>query len=186
MTCFTYVFPCVVEDHCKVGFSRDPLARLQSFHRRWFEFFDLDRAILVEAETRRDARDLELELRRPLRPHQAPVPMTIRRQAGGHTDWLRGAYAALAAQAMELQHRGHTVHADARPWLAGAMLERADRLYSWAATHFPDGAANAGPAELQLLADVLDAYRAMGIDTAPWLPAEIVQLDQAGLRAGRA
>ncbi len=60
---FAYVFPCAWEDHCKIGFSSDPLARIASLHRRWFEFFDLEGGALVEAESVRDARDLELELR---------------------------------------------------------------------------------------------------------------------------
>ena len=60
--CFTYVFPCQWEDHCKIGFSRDPLGRISSLHPRWFAFFDLERGVLVEAERERDARDLELQL----------------------------------------------------------------------------------------------------------------------------
>lgn len=181
MSYFTYVFPCVVEDHCKVGFSSDPLSRLQSFHPRWFEFFDLDRALLVEAETQRDARDLELELRRPLRLHKAPMPLTIRRQAGGHTEWLRGAYAVLAEQARSLERRGHTLHVGARDWLARAMLERADRLYGWAAAHYPDGfASRASPEFERLLVDVLDAHRALDIEVEPYFPAEL--LGRAGAR----
>ncbi len=180
MSYFTYVFPCVVEDHCKVGFSSDPLSRLQSFHPRWFEFFDLDRALLIQAETQRDARDLELELRRPLHAHKAPMPLTIRRQAGGHTEWLRGAYAVLAEQAQSLERRGHTLHAGAREWLARAMLERADRLYGWAAAHCPDGFSDpAAPEFKRLLIDVLDAYRAFDIDVEPYLPAELLRRARA-------
>jgi hypothetical protein len=176
MSYYTYVFPCVVEDHCKVGFSRDPLARVQAFHPRWFEFFDLDRALLIEAETQRDARDLELELRRPLQAHKAPMPLTIRKQAGGHTEWLRGAYAVLAEQAQSLERRGHTLHTGAREWLARALRERADRLYGWAAAHYPDGFSNPpAPGFEHLLIDVLDAYRALDIDVAPYLPAELLR-----------
>jgi Meiotically Up-regulated Gene 113 (MUG113) protein len=76
---YVYICPCAWEDHCKIGFSRDPLSRIQSLHRRWFEFFDLDQAVLVETESVRDARDLELELRRPLASHNAPAPLTVRR-----------------------------------------------------------------------------------------------------------
>ncbi len=49
--CYLYVFPCAWEDHCKLGFSRDPLSRMQALHRRWFEFFDIDHGLLVETET---------------------------------------------------------------------------------------------------------------------------------------
>ncbi len=41
--CYLYVLPCAYEDLLKLGFSRDPLDRMQALHPRWFEFFDLDR-----------------------------------------------------------------------------------------------------------------------------------------------
>lgn len=59
---FVYVFACVVEDLLKLGFSRDPIGRLQALHPRYFEFFDLERSFLVETETVRDARRPELSL----------------------------------------------------------------------------------------------------------------------------
>ena len=71
--CHLYVLPCAHEDLLKLGFSRDPLARLQQLHPRWFEFFDLDRAFAVETETVPDARKLELAQRRLLAEHNAPT-----------------------------------------------------------------------------------------------------------------
>jgi hypothetical protein len=67
---FAYVFPCAWEDYAKMV-SRDPLGRISALHRRWFEFFDLDAGALVEAESERDARDLELQLRSPFKAHRA-------------------------------------------------------------------------------------------------------------------
>ncbi|MBB6063940.1 hypothetical protein HNR76_000466 [Pseudoxanthomonas broegbernensis] len=32
--CFAYVFLCRGEDRCKIGFSRDPLARIGALHPR--------------------------------------------------------------------------------------------------------------------------------------------------------
>jgi hypothetical protein len=64
--CHLYVLPVVVEDLLKLGFSRDPLARLQQLHPRWYEQFDLDRAFTVETESVPDARRLELRFRRQL------------------------------------------------------------------------------------------------------------------------
>ena len=66
MTCFVYVAPCAWEDLLKVGHSRDPLARLEAFHRRWYETFDPDLAWLVELDRVREAAALELALRRRL------------------------------------------------------------------------------------------------------------------------
>ena len=113
--CHVYVLPCTWEDHCKIGFSRDPLSRMQALHRRWFEFFDLDAAWLVETETVRDARDLELELRRPLAAHNAPAPLAVRPEAAGHTEWFRGVATPLADAVSGLRRRGHAVHGPLQP-----------------------------------------------------------------------
>lgn len=174
--CFVYVFPCVWEDHCKIGFSRDPLSRIQALHRRWFEFFDLDRAMLVETETVRDARDLELELRRPLAMHNAPAPLTVRREAAGHTEWFRGASSQLQQVVRLLEQRGHVVHAPLRRWLQTALLARSDRLYAWAQAQLSASELDtpAGRARAQgMLRDTLDAYAALQIDLEPLLPPEV-------------
>ena len=85
--CYLYVLPCAYEDILKLGFSRYPLARMQTLHPRWFEFFDLDRAFVIETDTVREARDLELGLGGVIAEHNAPAPLVIRRQAAGHTEW---------------------------------------------------------------------------------------------------
>ena len=176
--CFVYVFPCLWEDHCKIGFSSDPLSRIQALHRRWFEFFDLDGGALVETETVRDARDLELELRRPLAAHNAPAPLTVRREAAGHTEWFRGASSQLQQAAQRLEQKGHTVHAPLRTWLRPALLARSDRLYAWTLAQLSAdelyGAAGSMPtAQSSVLRDALDAYPALGIELEPLLPPEV-------------
>lgn len=183
MVCFAYVFPCVWEDHCKIGFSRDPLSRIQALHRRWFEFFDLDGALLIEAETERDARDLELALRRPLASHRAPAPTTVRRQAGGWTEWVRGATSPLQAAVRGLERSGYIVHAPARPWLREALAARSDALFSWTRAQLSpderDGLAGATPAQA-LVRDALAAYAAFGVDLAPLLPEEVHRWYRSG------
>lgn len=174
--CYLYVFPCVWEDHCKVGFSRDPLARVQALHRRYFEFFDLDRGYLVEAETTRDARGLELALRRLLAAHNAPAPSTICRQAGGHTEWYRGAEAALTTAMQALRDRDYPVHAPLRPWMQAAWADHTDLLYSWtraalSAFDLEDGCVPAPVASL--VRDALDAAAAFGIDVEAVLSPDI-------------
>lgn len=175
--CFVYVFPCTWEDHCKIGFSSDPLSRIQALHRRWFEFFDLDGGVLVETETVRDARDLELELRGPLAAHKAPAPLTVRREAAGHTEWFRGASSQLQRAVGLLERKGHTVHAPLRTWLRPALLARSDRLYAWTLAQLsadePYGAAGPVPAQSSALRDTLDAYAALGIELEPLLPPEV-------------
>ena len=175
MTCFTYVFPCVWEDHCKVGFSRDPLSRLQSFHRRWFEFFDLDRIVLVASDSEREARDLELALRRPLKVHKAPMPLTVSRRAGGHTEWLRGSCELLQENVQFLHRSGYQVETQTRTWLRSALMARSDRLFSWSCCLFSDGneqtLAHSDAAATSVM-DTLDAYTALGLDVAPWITRE--------------
>lgn len=118
MTCYAYVFPCGWEDHCKVGFSGNPLSRLRQLHRRWFEFFDVERGRLVETETVRDARDVELELRRLLVAYNAPAPLTVRREGAGHTEWYRGASTALDDALAALARRAATACTHCNPGCA--------------------------------------------------------------------
>jgi len=174
--CHAYVFPCAWEDYGKIGFSHDPLTRIRTLHPRWFEFFDLDAGRLVEAETERDARDLELALRGPLKAHRAPAPLTIPERAGGRTEWVRGANAQLAVAVRALAEGGHRVH-PLRPWLRAAMRQRIDQLYEWTAARWSLELA-AMPASMpaaRALRDVLDAHVALGLDPDPWLPEAVRQ-----------
>lgn len=174
---YLYVLPCAFEDLLKLGFSRDPLDRAQSLHRRWFEFFDPDRALLVETETVRDARALELALRRELAEHNAPAPLTVRTEAAGHTEWYRGAYAHLGTAVRALAELGHVVHAPARPWLRAALTRRGDLLYAWTLAMLDvdelDSAALATP-RARAVRDALDAFRAMELDVEPLLAPAVL------------
>lgn len=174
--CHLYVFPCAWEDLCKLGFSRDPLSRLQALHPRFFEFFDLDHGALVETDTVAEARALETRLRRELAAHNAPAPLTIRDEAGGHREWYRGALDALERATASLAGQGHRLHAPLRPWLRHALLQRSDRLFSWSeAMLSPDeleGLAGWTPGQRRVR-DALDAWVAMEIDLAPLLPARV-------------
>jgi len=173
--CFTYVLPCAWEDFCKIGFSRAPLSRLRSLHRRWFEFFDLDAGTLIEAETERDARDLELALRRPLKAHRAPAPLTIALAAGGKTEWVRGANSQLAAAARELAEQGYRVY-PLRPWARAAALQQVDWLFDWSTAQLPPGELDFHAADTparRALRDLLDSHAALDIDLQPHLPAHV-------------
>jgi len=176
--CHLYVLPCAYEDLLKLGFSRDPLARMQALHPRWFEFFDLDRGFLVETESVPDARRLELDRRRALEAHNAPAPLTVREEAGGQREWYRGAYDALAAYADMLATRGHTVHAPLRPWLRQALAARAELLFSWTQAMLDADSLDARIATTPVqraVRDALDAHVALGIDLAPLLPPAVLR-----------
>lgn len=176
--CFLYVAPCAYEDLLKVGHSRDPLQRLEAFHRRWYEVFDPDRAWLVELDRVREAADLELALRRGLAEHNAPAPLTIRREAAGQGEWFRGASAPLGAERDRLAREGHLLHAPARDWLRTALLARTDRLHAWTNAMLDvdalEAPVDASPVS-RAVRDVVDAYTAFGIDVAPLLPPEVAR-----------
>lgn len=173
--CFAYVFPCQWEDHCKIGFSHDPLARIAALHARWFDFFDLEAGLLVEAESQRDARDLELELRAGLGEHRAPAPLAIRAQAGGHTEWFRGIAALACDRVSALAVRGYRTH-PLRAWLRAALAARRDLLHDWSLAQLSidelDGRAGATPAQ-RMLRDLFDAHDALQVPVDGYLPASV-------------
>lgn len=175
---FAYVLPLHGEDWLKLGSSSDPLRRAREFSPRFFELFDFDRAFLIETENRRDASRLEQALRRTLRLHRAPMPLEVRAQAGGHTEWLRGAYPGLEQAALDLASAGHTLHRPARPWFEHALGRQRPELHAWTSTALrqhlidPDAGAPAVlPAALAvLLDDVRDAFHHFGWDIGAFLP----------------
>jgi hypothetical protein len=168
------------EDLLKVGMSRDPLARWSSFHPRWFEAFDLDRSLLVETETRADARTLETRLHRLLRTHRCPLPLSVRERAGGGTEWYRGAAAAAHAFVDEAGSRGYVVHRAARSWLVAAMRQRQDALVGLIHQAHADHCAGwLSPAQRASLRDLLDAHRALDPGAATAWPQAL--LDDMGI-----
>ena len=114
-------------------------------------------------------------LRGPLKLHRSPAPLTVQERAGGKTEWVRGASEPLVAAVAGLAERGYYVH-PLRPWLHAAMLQRADRLFSWSAAQLPEeGNHHAGHSAAETaLRDALDAYQSLDIDPRPWLPEHVM------------
>jgi hypothetical protein len=125
------------------------------------------------SDSEREARNLELELRRPLRAHRAPMPLTISAQAGGHTEWLRGSCSQLETSLALLQRRGCQLDTNPRLWLRAALLERSDRLFSWCMAAVGEGRdITAGHLGIESqLVDALDAYAALAVDVSPFVPS---------------
>jgi len=176
--CFVYVWPCAYEDILKLGFSRDPLGRLQALHRRFYEFFDLTRALLIETETVRDARRLELLLAGDIELHNAPAPLVVRREAGGHTEWYRGAFDILEQAAAALAATGYVVHCPALPLLRSGLVTQSERLFAWSSQTLLAMESGACPADIvedlgQTLRDALDAYAVFDIELEPLLPPAV-------------
>lgn len=172
--CFLYVAPCMHEDILKLGFARDPLVRLHSLHGRYYEFFDLEAGFLIQTDTVREARDLETSLKHQLADHNAPAPLTARWQAGGHTEWYRGAHDILTDRARALADTGFLHHPSLRAWLRERLIAQGADLYAWA-----DAIVRTLPAddvidrnalpEARTLTDVLDAYADFQIALEPLL-----------------
>jgi hypothetical protein len=191
-TAYVYIAPCRFEDILKLGFSRDPLERLQSLHPRWYEFFDLDAAWLVETDRVREARDLELQLRHGILLHNAPAPLVVVRAAAGHTEWFRGALPALEDAGRALEAIGHRIHRPLQPWLQQRLLQRSDRLWHWSeemllaiehATHVDASSAGLAPLQRQLR-DALDAYPALGLALDERVPSAVLQWRRAHAGGG--
>jgi hypothetical protein len=179
---YVYVAPCRYEDILKLGFSRDPFKRLQSLHARWYEFFDLNAGWLIETDRVREARDLELQLRRTIIVHNAPSPLVVMvRAASGHTEWFRGALGALGEATDRLAALGHVVHRPPRGWMQRRLRERSDRLWHWSdemlqaieqATHVGEPQDRIDSLQRQLI-DALDAYPALGLSVDERVPAAV-------------
>lgn len=191
-TC-VYVLPCRDEDVLKVGYSRDPLQRMRSLHRRFFEFFDLDRGLLVEAERLRDARRIERLFIGQFAAQRVPPPLVVRDAAAGYTEWFRG----VAPQADALAHalcaqEGLALHG-LRPWLRARLEERSDSLYAWSGRmlealeyeHFNLPAQARSAVAAKALRDTLDACAAVGLDLAGLVPPAVLEWHAAHDYFGR-
>lgn len=178
---FVYVLPCRDEDILKVGFSRDPLDRFRTLHRRFFEFFDLDRGLLIDTDYLGDARRIERLFITTFAEQRAPAPLAVRSSAAGYTEWFRGVSPQADALARQLcDEQGFTLHAPLGAWLRARLDERASWLFSWSGRmlealeyeyfNAPPGA-RYEPGE-RALRDALDTCAALGMDLPTLVPAD--------------
>lgn len=179
---YVYVLPCQDEDLLKVGFSRDPFTRFSTLHRRFFEFFDLDRGLLLDTERVAHARRIERRLIETFAEQRSMAPLVIPLSAAGHTEWYRGIHAEVSAllqdiatdEALPLRH-------SLRPWLREHLETRADLLHDWSlrmvdtlewATHnAPDDPS--AKVMRRTLIDTLDMFTAAGLAVADLVPASV-------------
>ena len=177
--CFLYVAPRMHDDILKLGFARDPLVRLHALHGRYYEFFDLDAGFLIETDTVRESRNLETAFKRLLCDHNAPAPLTARRQAGGFSEWYRGAYGILSDRARALADEGFQHHPSLRTWLRQRLIAQSADLYAWSeaiVSTLPsdDVVDRSVLPEARTLTDVLDAYADFEIGLEPLLSADVL------------
>jgi hypothetical protein len=187
---YVYVLPLHVEELLKVGFSRDPLARMRSLHPRYFDFFDCRRAVLVETDRVREARAIETALKRRLRDHRAVAPLEIAPCAGGDSEWYRGASAVIAQEVLVLEARGYRVHQAGSGWLRERLREHSAELFEWSAQTLEQIRLARTEEELRVrstlslqLRDALDALRAFDIDVAKAVPVHVEDWYRAAANA---
>jgi hypothetical protein len=179
---YVYVLPCRDEDLLKVGFSRDPLQRLQTLHTRFFRFFDLDRAFLIATDTVRDARRIERRYIETFADRRSPAPLVVPDSAAGYTEWYRGIYADAESIARALaDEEGYALHAPLRDWLRALFRERGTLLFAWSAKMLDaieyerfNAPPSRAPSTLErALRDALDCFEELGIEIEPLVPEPV-------------
>ena len=180
---FVYILPCRDEDILKVGYSRNPMQRLHALHRRYFRFFDLDRALLVDAESLRDARRIERLFITRFADDRAPAPLVVRQAAAGQTEWFRGVAGHAEAFARTIAAEdGLTVHAPLRVWLRERLQEHSETLFDCSARMLDSveyEQFNAAPHEQSgraaaSLRHLLDLYDELGLDLNRLVPPPVL------------
>jgi hypothetical protein len=181
---FVYVVACRDDNLFKIGFSRDPLHRWRTLHPRFFEFFDLDRGVLVTTDRVNEARRLERRLLETFADYQSFAPLTVPLSAAGHSEWFRGAMADAVDIAMTAASSNAWKCQRPDEWMRSALLARQDLLFAWTATmlealefekHNAVGAdARTGAACERALVDTLDAYRSVRLDVSTRVPAHVL------------
>ncbi len=135
--CFVYVLTCREQDTLKIGYARDPWARMSAFHPRFHAFFDLDRAALVEAERVSDAREIEKALKRKFASAADVAPLQVRERAGGKFEWFRGIHPQVMDELGAISVRlGYPLHSPLSGWLRGQWLTQLDRVVDWTVHEF--------------------------------------------------
>ena len=179
---YVYMLPCRDQDLLKIGFSREPLARFRTLHRRFFDYFDLDRGLLVEVERVAQARAIEREILLRHAEERSPAPLVIADRAAGYSEWLRGVEPAVSARLRAFAASEGYPLRDLRTWLRQMLEAQADRLYDWS-LHMLDAAEYEAfnvPEELawgqaqRALAYAMDACAAAGIELSAVFPAQVL------------
>jgi hypothetical protein len=128
---YVYMLPWREQDLLKIGFSRQPLVRMRTLHRRFFEVFDLDRGCLLEAGKLAQARRIERDIILRHAEQRSPPPRTVPDAAAGYSEWFRGVCPDVTATLQELaESEGLALHS-LRDWLRRWFVSQGDGLYEW-------------------------------------------------------
>ena len=166
---FVYLFALTDCSAFKVGFSCNPLQRLHTFSRRYYERFDVAQSLLLHLDTEAEARAIEATLKSELAVSRADSPGWVPREAGGYTEWFSAVQFASAEQRLRsfiAEHEGAYV-VDASAYIRGELHRMSGSFEPWAwsqAQQACDASASAYTLASALaiadsLRDWLDAYR---------------------------
>ena len=170
---FVYLFALTDCSAFKVGFSCNPLQRIHTFSRRYYERFDVGQSLLLRLDAEADARAIEAALKSELAAFRAEPPVWVPVDAGGHTEWFSAVQFGSAEQKLRsfvLEHEGAYV-SDASAYVRGELERMSGSFEPWAwsqAQQACDAAASAYTLASALaiadsLRDWLDAYRCFGV-----------------------
>jgi hypothetical protein len=170
---FVYLFALTDCSAFKVGFSCNPLQRIHTFSRRYYERFDVGQSLLLRLDAEADARAIEATLKSELAAFRAEPPVWVPVDAGGHTEWFSAVQFGSAEQKLRsfvLEHEGACV-IDASAYVRGELERMSGSFEPWAwsqAQQACDAAASAYTLASALaiadsLRDWLDAYRCFDV-----------------------
>jgi hypothetical protein len=166
---FVYLFALTDCSAFKVGFSCNPLQRIHTFSRRYYERFDLRQSRLLQVGTQADARAIEAALKEELAEFRSECPPWVPCEAGGHTEWFSAVYFGQAEDRLRGFMQAHAIAqlTDTADYIR-AELERMSLSFepwAWSQAQLVCEARSSvytARAALQLadsLRDWLDAYR---------------------------
>jgi hypothetical protein len=163
---YVYLFALTDCSSFKVGFSCNPLQRIYTFSRRYFERFDLRESHLLQLGDCEQARALETRLKAELAAFRVAAPPWLPSAAGGHTEWFSAVQLPDAAQQLRGLASEATPLLDAFEFVRGELARLGGEFELWASASarqlhepraFPTMAARLAAAAC--LRDWLDAYR---------------------------
>jgi hypothetical protein len=166
---FVYLFALTDCSAFKVGFSCNPLQRIHTFSRRYYERFDVAQSLLLRLDAEGKARAIEATLKSELAVSRTDSPDWVPLDAGGHTEWFSAVQFGSAEQRLRsflVEHEGSSV-IDAGTYIRGELQRLSGAFEPWAwsqAQQACDASASAytlgsALAIAESLRDWLDAYR---------------------------
>jgi T5orf172 domain len=166
---FVYLLALVDCSAFKVGFSCNPLQRIYSFSRRYYERFDLRQSRLLPVRTEGYARVIEAALKTELAEFRSECPAWVPAEAGGHTEWFSAVYFGQAEERLRSFMQAHEVSqlTDTADYVRAELDRLCAAFEPWAwsqAQHVCDAQSSPYTARTAAeiagsLRDWLDAYR---------------------------